>query len=192
MLTTDTTTTKGDLRVADLMTIDPVTVAFDATIEKAEDLMRRHRVTGLPVVDEAGRLIGVISQTDILYLDVPAVQALIRHRERGVRVGEVMSAPALTIDSTATIQSAAIRMNDQHIHRLVAVDEHGRPGRRDFGDGLRRVGSRGLRPARHTRTSGRQEAGRSSYNANRRSRSISSVPASMQSPWTGWPAALNR
>ena len=85
MLTTDPTTTKDDLRVADLMTIDPVTVAFDATIEKAEDLMRRHRVTGLPVVDEAGRLIGVISQTDILYLDVPAVQALIRHRERARR-----------------------------------------------------------------------------------------------------------
>ena len=51
MLTIDTTTTKGDLRVANLMTIDPVTVSFDATIEKAEDLMRRHRVTGLPVVD---------------------------------------------------------------------------------------------------------------------------------------------
>ena len=127
MLAANTTTTKENLLVADLMTIDPVTVAFDATIEKAEDLMRRHRVTGLPVVDEAGRLIGVISQTDILYLDVPAVQALIRHRERGVRVGEVMSAPALTIDATATVQAAAIRMNDQHVHRLVAVDEHGRP-----------------------------------------------------------------
>ena len=69
----------------------------------------------------------MISQTDILYLDVPAVQALIRHRERGVRVGEVMSAPPLTIDATATIQDAAIRMHNQHIHRLVAVDDHGRP-----------------------------------------------------------------
>jgi len=127
MLATNTTAPNADVRVADLMTIDPITVAFDATIEKAEDLMRRHRVTGLPVVDEAGRLIGVISQTDILYLDVPAVQALIRHRERGVRVGEVMSAPALTIDATATIQAAAVRMHEQHVHRLVAVDEHGRP-----------------------------------------------------------------
>ena len=61
--------------------------------------MRRHALP-TPVVDEAGRLIGVVSQTDILYLDVPADQALIRHRERGVRVGEVMSAPAVTIDET--------------------------------------------------------------------------------------------
>jgi CBS domain-containing protein len=127
MLTAETTTSRGDLRVADLMTIDPITVAIDATVEKAEDLMRRNRVTGLPVVDEAGRLIGVISQTDILYLDSPAVQALIRHREGGVRVGDVMSSPPVTIDANATVRDAAIRMNTQHIHRVVAVDDHGRP-----------------------------------------------------------------
>ena len=127
MLAAESTTTRDDLRVADLMTVDPITVAFDAKIEEAEDLMRRHRVTGLPVVDEAGRLIGVISQTDILYLDVPAVQALIRHRERGVRVGEVMSAPAVTVDANATVQAAAVRMHEERIHRLVAVDDHGRP-----------------------------------------------------------------
>jgi CBS domain-containing protein len=127
MMAADSTTPTDELRVADLMTIDPITVQFDATIEQAEDLMRRNRVTGLPVVDEAGRLIGVISQTDILYLDVPAVQALIRHRERGVRVGEVMSAPAVTIDAGASARDAAIRMHDQHLHRLVAMDDQGRP-----------------------------------------------------------------
>ena len=127
MTAADPTIPQGDLRVADLMTIDPITVAMGAKIQHAEDLMRRHRVTGLPVVDDTGRLIGVISQTDILYLDVPAVQALIRHRERGVRVGEVMSAPPVTIDANATIQDAAIRMHSERIHRLVAVDDHGRP-----------------------------------------------------------------
>ena len=127
MMAADSTTPIGDLRVADVMTIDPITVPMDATIERAEDLMRRNRVTGLPVVDEGGRLVGVISQTDILYLDVPAVQALIRHRERGVRVGEVMSAPPVTIDAGASARDAAIRMHDQHIHRLVAIDDHGRP-----------------------------------------------------------------
>lgn len=127
MMAADSTAAGSDLRVADLMTIDPISVSMDATVEDAEDLMRRHRITGLPVVDDAGRLIGVISQTDILYLDVPAVQALIRNRERGVRVGEVMSAPAVTIDSMASVQDAAIRMHAEHIHRLVAVDDHGRP-----------------------------------------------------------------
>ena len=127
MVADATTTPLDDLRVADLMTIDPITVGIDATIEDAEELMRRHHVTGLPVVDDAGRLIGVISQTDILFLDVPEVRAIIRHRAYGVRVGEVMSAPPVTIDTGASIQDAAIRMHSQSIHRLVAVDDHGRP-----------------------------------------------------------------
>lgn len=123
MLTTETT----DLRVADLMTVDPIAVSMAATIEEAEELMRQHRITGLPVVNANGRLVGVISQTDLLYLDVPAVQALIRHRERGVRVGEVMSTPPVTIDTAATLRQAARRMMDERLHRLVAVDADGRP-----------------------------------------------------------------
>lgn len=116
-----------DLRVADLMTIDPVVISVDASIEDAEELLRLNRITGLPVVDLSGRLVGVISQTDLLYLAVPAIQAIIRHRERGIRVGEVMSSPPVTIDGSATVRDAARRMNDERLHRLVAVDDHGRP-----------------------------------------------------------------
>lgn len=120
-------TTTSDLRVADLMTIDPIVIAIDATIEDAEGLLRRNRITGLPVVDNDGRLVGVFSQTDLLYLEVPAVQALIRHHPRGVRVGEVMSTPPITIDGSATLLDAARTMNEERVHRLVAVDASGRP-----------------------------------------------------------------
>jgi CBS domain-containing protein len=116
-----------ELRVADLMTIDPIVVSLDASIEDAEELMRHHRITGLPVVDLGGRLVGVISQTDLLYLAVPSIQALIRHQGSGVRVGEVMSQPAVTIGTMATVRAAAQRMNEGRLHRLVAVDDHGRP-----------------------------------------------------------------
>ncbi|HEX5038593.1 MAG TPA: CBS domain-containing protein [Candidatus Limnocylindria bacterium] len=122
-----TPTTTGTLHVADLMTIDPVVVSVDATIEEAEELLRHHRISGLPVVDLSGRLVGVISQTDLLYLAVPTVQALIRHRESGIRVGEVMSVPPVTVETTSTIVDAARLMHRDHLHRLVAVDAHGRP-----------------------------------------------------------------
>jgi CBS domain-containing protein len=120
-------TVATDLRVADLMTIDPIVVSADASIEEAEELMRHHRITGLPVIDLAGRLVGVISQTDLLYLAVPAVQALIRHRESGIRVGEVMSTPPVTIEAITTVRDAARRMHEERLHRLVAVDDHGHP-----------------------------------------------------------------
>jgi CBS domain-containing protein len=119
--------TTTDLRVADLMTIDPVVVSEDASIEEAEELLRHHRITGLPVIDLAGRLVGVISQTDLLYLAVPTVQALIRHRDSGIRVGEVMSTPPVTIGTLATVRDAARVMNEDRLHRLVAIDDHGRP-----------------------------------------------------------------
>ena len=122
MLATDT-----DLRVGDLMTLDPVTIPMDASLEDAETLLRDFRITGLPVVDDVGRLVGVISQTDLLYLALPTVRALIRHRDSGIRIGEVMSVPAMTIEVTATLADAARMMWRNHLHRLVVVDAEGRP-----------------------------------------------------------------
>jgi len=113
--------------VADLMTIDPIVVADDAPIEEAEHLMRTCRVSGLPVVDAHGSLVGVISQTDFIHLDSPDVRSLIRHATSGVRVGEVMSRPAVTVPMTSGLTDAARRMIVEQIHRLVVVDEQQRP-----------------------------------------------------------------
>jgi CBS domain-containing protein len=113
--------------VADLMTIDPVVIAADAPIEEAERLMRTYRVSGLPVVDSHGGLVGVISQTDFIHLDSPDVRSLIRHEGSGVRVGEVMSRPAVTVPMTSGLVEAARLMVTERIHRLVVVDEEQRP-----------------------------------------------------------------
>ena len=118
---------RTDDRVADVMTIDPVVIGIEDTIEDAEELLRARRVTGLPVVDAERRLVGVISQTDLLYLAAPTVQALIHHRHSGIRVGEVMSVPPVTIDAAATLRQAAYVMHRDRLHRLVVVDRRGRP-----------------------------------------------------------------
>lgn len=117
----------AELRVVDLMTLDPVSIPMDATIEEAEAKLRQHRITGLAVVDRDDRLVGVISQTDLLYLAAPSVRALIHHRDSGIRVGEVMSSPPVTIDAAAPLANAARMMDRDHLHRLVVVDAHGRP-----------------------------------------------------------------
>jgi len=116
-----------DLRVADLMTLDPVVVSVDASIEEAENLLRYHRITGLPVVDADGILVGVISHTDLLHLPLRGVRALIPHRDGGIRVGDVMSTLPATVYSGASLREAAGLMNEKRLHRLVAVDAHGRP-----------------------------------------------------------------
>jgi len=115
------------LVVADVMTIDPITVMSDASIELAERLLRMNRITGLPVVDPDGNLIGVISQTDLLLAGSPSIGTALRNRPNGLRVGELMSSPAITVPLGASLHDAACMMRDARVHRLVAVDDSGRP-----------------------------------------------------------------
>jgi CBS domain-containing protein len=115
------------LLVADLMTLDPVVIGVDAALEDAERLMRERHISGLPVVDQHGTLVGVISQTDVLEDGGPSMALLLRRKPNGLRVGELMSSPAVTVTMTAPLVEGARLMRDHRIHRVVAVDDQGRP-----------------------------------------------------------------
>jgi CBS domain-containing protein len=114
------------LAVADVMTMDPITIHVDAPIEEAAALMTGYRITGLPVVDERERLVGVVSQSDLLAIE-PLMRAAVRGKPDGLRVGEVMSSPALTVPMSASLVESARIMRDHTVHRLVALDDEGAP-----------------------------------------------------------------
>lgn len=114
-----------DLVAADFMTIDPITITPDARIEDAERLMETYRITGLPVVDDAGTLLGVISQTDLLRGSGDVTSA-IRKRFSGLRVGDLMTSPAVTVDLATPLREAARLMRDERVHRVVTVNGAGR------------------------------------------------------------------
>ncbi len=115
------------LLVADVMTLDPVVVSADAPVEEAARLVQAYAVSGLPVVDEAGSLVGVISQTDLVAIHESAIGRLIRAQNSGLRVGEIMSTPAITVPMAGSLRDAAQLMRDRRVHRLVALDDAGRP-----------------------------------------------------------------
>jgi len=58
------------LALSQIMTADPITIAPTATIGEAARLMLENRVSGLPVVDEAGDLVGIITESDIFSMVV--------------------------------------------------------------------------------------------------------------------------
>jgi CBS domain-containing protein len=58
------------LRVEEIMTPNPITIAPDATIGEAARLMLEHKISGLPVVDEGGALVGIITESDIFRIVV--------------------------------------------------------------------------------------------------------------------------
>lgn len=116
-----------DLVVADIMTLDPIVIAADAPLEDAERLMRERAMSGLPVVDAGGMLVGVISRTEVIEDGSIPMTILLRRMPSGLLVGESMSSPAITVETTDPLIEAARRMRDNRIHRLVAVDDAGRP-----------------------------------------------------------------
>ncbi len=69
------------LKVQDVMTIDPITIAPDATIEAAASLLDARRISGLPVIEDE-KLVGIITITDVLRSFV----GFLGEREGGVRL----------------------------------------------------------------------------------------------------------
>jgi CBS domain-containing protein len=119
--------TASDIPVADLMTAEPICVQESDTVAEGERLLRDHRVTGLPVIDAEGRLVGVFSQTDVLFLKDESVLEHIPGQVAQVTVGDVMSHPPVTVDAFATVEEAGRVMLDQDVHRVVATDADGKP-----------------------------------------------------------------
>jgi predicted transcriptional regulator len=104
--------------VGELMALEPVLVRADAPLVEAARLMDHHRIAGLPVVDGAGTLVGVISQTDLLR--ARATEYLWANWQ-GLRVRHLMTSPALTVHRDQPITIAARKMERHHVHRLVVV-----------------------------------------------------------------------
>jgi CBS domain-containing protein len=106
-------------RVADVMTTSPVVVSEDDSIAGVADLLAGFEITGLPVVDDKDRLVGVISQTDLVRARGSILPSTGWH---GLMVRDLMTTPAKTIPGSASLEEAARLMTAEHIHRLVVVD----------------------------------------------------------------------
>jgi CBS domain-containing protein len=126
------------VRIKELMTTDVLTVGTDTPLKDAAVLLARHRISGLPVVDDQKHVLGVLSEGDILYkesetpdrpsflerLIAPGNGAQLKLAAR--TVGEAMSAPALTIGPRRPVTEAATMMIEQGVNRLPVVDHNER------------------------------------------------------------------
>jgi CBS domain-containing protein len=111
------------ITVGQLMSREPVVIRADAPLTDAVRLFDERRIHGLPVIDEEGALIGVISQTDMIRARTTE-QLWVGWR--GLRVRHLMTAPALTISADADLSDAAVQMEANGVHRLVVLAADGR------------------------------------------------------------------
>ena len=108
--------------VGQLMTGDPVVAFVDMPLVEAAAVMDFYRISGLPVVDAAGSLVGVVSKTDLLH--ARTTDALWQAWS-SLTVGDLMSQPAVAVTSDVSVEDAARLMDERRIHRLVVVDTDG-------------------------------------------------------------------
>lgn len=104
--------------VGDVMTRGTIAVRDDVPLAEAAQLLDKHHISGLPVVDRDGELVGVLSQTDLLRARV------IDHLWSvlpGLAVRHLMTTPAVVATEETTIDDAAVLMEQNQIHRLVVV-----------------------------------------------------------------------
>ena len=121
------------MRVHDIMTSPAQVVRPDAPVETAADLMTTYAVTALPVVDADDLLVGMVSDSDLLWHRVPAEPATDsgRHPDTVVDPGhrprlvvEVMSADPVTISPGADVADAAQLMLDNDVRSLPVVENN--------------------------------------------------------------------
>jgi CBS domain-containing protein len=127
--------------VADVMSRDPIVVREETPLNEAIQILAERHISGLPVVDDVGKLLGIISETDlmwqetgvtppayimfldsVIYLKNPATYERDLHKALGQTVGEVMSKNPITISPDKTLREAATIMHDRSVHRLPVLD----------------------------------------------------------------------
>jgi len=130
-------TSETAMRARDVMTREVVTIRPDASILEAARLMLEHRISGLPVVDEGGTLVGIVSERDLLRRDggeppewvellIGAEQLERQYAQSRTRaVAEVMTADPATIAADAPLEKA-VRLMEQHRIKRLPVMADGR------------------------------------------------------------------
>ena len=122
------------MRAHQIMTFDVVTTSPETDVVHAMNTMLRRHISGLPVVDHKGRLIGIVSEGDFLrrgeisterkrgrwlsFLVGPASLAEDFVKEHGRKVGEVMTRRVITVDEDTPIEDIVRLMEKNHIKRV--------------------------------------------------------------------------
>ncbi len=106
-------------KIGEFMDAVVPTLSPEIQIMKAVDFLLRHRVTGAPVVDSAGRLMGIITETDLLKLVTEGIQG---QPPTEATVAEYMTTDVVTVSPTVDIYYVAGIFLNNKFRRLPVVD----------------------------------------------------------------------
>ena len=132
-------------QVKDIMTTEVLTVSTGDSVELCAKLMQENNISGLPVLNESGRVAGIVTEGDLIrrasrvkapgyleilggliYLGSPKKFVEELQRAMSLEAGQLMSKNLVTVTPEDTVENAATLMVDKKISRLPVLDESGK------------------------------------------------------------------
>jgi CBS domain-containing membrane protein len=123
----------------EIMTRDVITVQKDTDVYEAGRLLIRHKISGMPVVDDENHVIGMITQADLLTMagiprghvfnDVVIKYVMnkpVPHHRTGGKVKDIMTTPVITVSPETTAKRIATILDRKRIKRVPVVDDENR------------------------------------------------------------------
>lgn len=129
------------LTAKDIMTKDVIAVTGDTTIEKLAKLLTEHKISGMPVLDDNGKLVGIVTENDLISrnkrLHIPTVVSIFdaviylesskRFEEEikrmiGTKVWDICTKKVITINKDTTLTEIATIMSEKKVHLLPVME----------------------------------------------------------------------
>lgn len=135
------TTARSVLRTRDVMTPDPVCVSPSTTVRELARVFEEHEISGAPVIDGTGRIVGVVSKSDLIRRcsestdDIPPAYLfeVLSNRSPAERdaiipeplvcVGDFMTDVPVTVRPETPVGVAARLMVERGVHRVIVLDD---------------------------------------------------------------------
>jgi CBS domain-containing protein len=129
------------LKAKDIMTKNIISVSLSTTIEQLARLLMEYAISGVPVVDDEGRIQGIITQNDLISknsrLHIPTIVRLFDayitlgtsklendiKKMAATTVGDLCTKDVITIDEEASVEQIATVMTEKKIHLLPVLKE---------------------------------------------------------------------
>lgn len=129
-------------RAKDIMTRDVITVTKDQTVNQVIEILMDKNISGLPVVDENGKVIGIVTEGDLIYrskkLEIPRYFTILdsyifldntkKMEEQirkmvGYRVKDIMTSEVIVVDAEETVEEIATIMTKKNVNRVPVIQE---------------------------------------------------------------------
>ena len=130
------------LTARDIMTREVITITDDSTVKELARLLAIHQISGVPVIDDKGKLVGVVTESDLIFqtkkLHIPTVITILdsvfylenpdkmgeeMKKMVGANVKDILTSSPLTVNEDTPLDEIATMMAEKNVHTLPVVNK---------------------------------------------------------------------